>query len=413
MNTIKLITEKDIRDVAALKFDAYPGTTTRQTIDDVVTLITANQKREDVNYYCVHRGDALVGSFNVWDFHMNLRGAMIDAAGVGSVQVALAHKKEKIAYELMQYYLNNLQTKGQSMALLYPFNSAFYHKMGFGFGTLLQQLRIKPGDISAIGKKDKIKKLTIDDAPALTAFYNTQVKKQHGLIQRAVFEFEKLLNNPAMRLYAVIDEGIEGYVMFSFRKGSDESVLVNDLFVNEMLFDHPRAFMQIMSFLKSQSDQIRYLILNTQDEGLLHTIADPRNHMDRLIFSIYQEVSRTGLGIMYRVVDVVRLLDAIKTVQFKNLNLTIAFDIKDSFMPINNKEFITVFKNGYAQLAPNGNADVTISLNIADFSALIMGTNTLHAMVKFGLAIVSDTSLVDTISGAFSLDQKPVCLTYF
>ena len=409
------LTEATLQTTAQIQIDAYPGFAQGMTLENYAERISESNKRPDVDYYCVYNGDKVVGCFNIWDFNMNMRSSMIKAGGIGSIAVDLCHKKEKVCKEAMTFFIDYLRKNGANMALLYPFNSAFYHKMGFGFGTLLHQLRIKPDDLPGGPSKAHITRLTQDDADRLAHFYNSRVGQTHGLIKKSPQEFATRIKLPANKTfgYTAPSGDIRGYVQFQHRKGSDESVLVNDMYITELLFDSPEVFAELMAFIKSQSDQVRYVIINTQDEGLINTIPDPRNHMDRMLFSVYQEVCRTGLGIMYRICDVAGFIKDISNTRFGDLNMKLQLNVTDSFVPDNNRPFLLEFKDGQCRLAPNTIPDAELNIGIADLSSLVLGCVNLKPLVKYGKVTLSDSAYLDALSRAFSVDEKPICLTHF
>ena len=345
---------------------------------------------------------------------MNMRGTMLSAGGLGSVAVDLCRKKEKVCFHIVRNFLNTLRKDGKNIALLYPFNSEFYHKMGFGFGTLLQQFKLCPTVLPGGKSKAHIIRLAENDAEMLTAYYNSKTESTHGLIKKHTHEFTARLKNTATKIFAYVDNSlVQGYIACTFKKGNDESFLVNDLLVNEMFFDNPDVFAELMAFIKSQADQVRYVIINTQDEGIINTIADPRNQTERILFSVYQECCQTGLGVMYRICNIEGFFADIKSRQFGNLNIKIKLNINDSFIPENNKPFLLEFINGQCVVIADGTPDVEISIDIAEFSSMIMGCTSLKSLVKYGKSQISDTKKLDEISRAFSLDEKPVCVTYF
>ncbi|MCL2572437.1 MAG: GNAT family N-acetyltransferase [Defluviitaleaceae bacterium] len=412
MYKFSLMNENNLNEMARIQANAYPGFYQTTPMEQVAERITKASERPEVSYFCAYKEDTMVGGFNIWDFEMNMRQAKIKAGGVGSIAVDLAHKKEKTAREIMKYFITNIRGKGANMALLYPFNSAFYQKMGFGFGTLLQQLRVKPDELPGGGSKANIQRLTEGDAEKLTVFYNSRAAVTHGLITKRTSDFVQSLKLPANRIFAYVDGEVRGYISFQFRKGSEESALVNDMFIGEMLFDSPEVFAQLMSFVKSQADQVRYVIINTQDESIINTIPDPRNHMDRMLFAVYQEVARTGLGVMYRICDVESFLSDIADCKFGDLTMNLHVNISDSFVPENNKIFKLKFENGSCVIA-NTTPDAELTIDIAEFTSLVMGCVTLRSLVKYGKATLSNVAYLDTLSRSFSLDEKPVCLTYF
>jgi len=234
------------------------------------------------------------------------------------------------------------------------------------------------------------------------------------LITKSTREFTARLKNPNNKIFAYVTNGVvRGYILSLFKKGSDESFLVNDLYINEMLFDSPEVFLELMSFLKSQADQVRFCIINTQDEGFLNTIADPRNQTGRILFDVYQECCQTGLGIMYRICDMEKLFADIKGCRFGNLNMKVQFNVNDSFVMENNRPFLLEFKDGQCEIIDSGVPDVEVSIDIAEFSSMVMGCTNLKSLVKYGKAYISYANKLDELSRAFSLDEKPLCVTSF
>jgi predicted acetyltransferase len=413
MYTFSLLDEAKMRSMAVLQMNAYPSIAQNSTVEQYAENLAKTHSRPDVKYYCAFKEDIMVGGYNVWDFNMNMRGGMVKAGGIGGIAVDLLYKKEKVCREIMRNFFGTLKGKGVNLAMLYPFNSAFYHKMGYGFGTLLQQFRIKPSDLPGGKSKAHIIRLSEDSANNLTDFYNLMVKTTHGLIEKNTDEFAARLKNPANKVYAyVCGSSVRGYIVFGFRKGSEESFLVNDMVITEMLFDSAEVFSELMAFVKSQSDQVRYVIINTQDEGFINTVADPRNHMERVLSPVYQECCRTGLGIMYRICDIEGFFSDIQHCRFGNLNLKLLINITDSFIKENNKPFLLEFNDGKCTVG-GGKHNAALSIDIAEFSSLVMGCVNLKPLVKYGKATLSDAAYLDVLSRAFAIDEKPVCLTYF
>jgi len=413
MYTFSLMNEKNTHAMAQQQIDAYPGFMQNISVEQYAESMTDTNNRPNTKYYCAFSGNKLVGGFLMLDFEMNMRQIMVKASGLGMVAVDLNHKKEKVCREIMRYYLNTLRTNGVNVALLYPFNSSFYHKMGFGFGTLLQQFRIKPSNLPSGNSKAHIARLNEDNAEAIAKFYNLRAKTTHGLITKSTDEFAKRLKNPANKVFAYVDGNIRGYIFFQFKKGSDDSALVNDISVNELLFDSPEVFTELMTFMKSQSDQARYIIINTQDEGFINAIADPRNHTERILFPVYQECCRTGLGIMYRICNVETFFADIANCRFGDLSINLKINVNDSFIPENNKPVLLELRNGLCTVTNNSDCDVELNIDIAELSSLVMGCTNLKSLVKYGKATLSNATCLDVLSRSFALDEKPICLTYF
>jgi predicted acetyltransferase len=120
------------------------------------------------------------------------------------------------------------------------------------------------------------------------------------------------------------------------------------------------------------------------------------------------------LGMMYRVIDVERFFEAAPNRNFNRTSLTLGLSIRDSFLPANNGRRVIEFSRGRPIIGKrNAKTDVELSLDIADFSGLIMGACSFHSLWRYGLVKVSDESLVDRIDRLFRVEQAPICVTPF
>jgi predicted acetyltransferase len=345
---------------------------------------------------------------------MNLLNQKILAGGVGSVAVDLLHKKEKVALEIIKFFLYHYKERDASMALLYSFRPDFYKKMGFGFGTSINQFKIKPCDLPKGNSKKNIKFLSKDDAEEMCKFYNSIVNKTNGLIEKCPKEFESLFELETTKIVGYkVDNIILGYLIFYFRKGETGSFVVNDIFVTQMLFDSSEVFLELMSFLNTQSDQIRYVIINTQDENFRFALNDPRNNSDRILVSVYHECSTQGTGIMYRVISIPKLFEDLKDHNFNTINCKLKLSILDSFIPENQGSYVVHFNNGSSSLVETDDYEVELTIDIADFSSLITCAADLKSLHKYGQVQLSDEGYLNTLNALFSSDEKPLCMTDF
>lgn len=412
MYSIVKLKNNEFEKLAEVLSNAYPGVSI--SLEQYKEILQKQNEYSSINFYGAYDNNTLVGGMRLHDFKMNLLQQSITAGGVGSIAVDLLRKKEKVAYEMIKFFLYYFREKGASLALLYPFNPEFYKKMGFGFGTSINQFRVRPKDLPKGTSKKNIKSLTVDDAEAMCRFYNRMVDKTNGLIEKCTKEFESLFNNKSRKIYGYkVDGKILGYMIFDFRKGDVNSFLVNDIFISEMLFENSEVFIELMTFLNSQSDQIRYIIVNTQDENFRFALRDPRNNSDTLLFSAYHECSTQGTGIMYRVINIPKLFHDLREHNFNNQSCKLKLTINDTFMEENNNSFIIHFNNGNAMCLNEGEYDVELSIDIADFSSLITCAVDLKSLYRYGLVKLSSEDYLNKLNTIFASDEKPICLTAF
>lgn len=417
MRVIKRLEECYIESFVEIAANAYPanGIFAKEDKERFKNnIIKTQNEKPNVNFYGVFEDSTLFGGMSYHDFNMNLLSQKIKAGGVGCIAVDLIHKKEKVAIDIIKDFIYHYRNQGAPMALLYPFRPDFYKKMGFGFGTSINQFRVKPCNLPKGTSKMHIQFLNIEDLHELCNFYNKMVMRTNGLIEKYDYEFKILFNNASNKIlaYKVKDE-IKGYVVFQFKKGDTEAFTINDIVIKEFLYEDPEVFLEFMTFFNSQNDQIRYILFNTQDENFRFALEDPRDGADIILTGVYHQCSRQGIGIMYRVIDVFKLFKDLESHNFKNQNCRLKLTITDTLIKENNGSYIIHFNDGKATLNKNKDFDVELMMDISDFSSLITCVVDINSLYRYGKIKISNIEYLKVLNEIFSSDEKPICMTQF
>jgi predicted acetyltransferase len=413
----KLWSDMNFRDFAEIDLNAYPGLkiTSMEEKNKFIENITKIHKENPyVKFYGAFNGDIMVGGMRLHDFKMNLLGHKIPAGGLGSVAVDLLHKKEKVAKEIVTYFINHYRNLGASMVLLYPFRPDFYKKMGFGFGASMNQYKVKPCHIPKGPSKNNVVFVKEEDAALLLNCYNRIFEDTNGLIEKYEQEFIAKIRNPKLKSIAYKRGNIiQGYLFFEFKPSEDGNFLLNDMVINEFLFENNNALEELLTFLNSQQDQIKHVIFNLQDENFRFLLDDPRNDSDNMFTPVYHETNLQGTGIMYRVISTKGLFKDLKSHNFNDVTCKLKLTIVDDFIDDTNESLIINFQEGMASISNKSDYEVEITLNIADFSSLITCSVSFKSLLKYGKAHISNKNYINKVNKLFSTDEKPICLTQF
>lgn len=367
----------------------------------------------DANIYGAFRDDKLVGGMMLHDFNMNFDDVQIKAGGVGFVAVDLLHKKERIAKDIISYFIDHYRQGKVAVAMLYPFRPDFYKQMGFGFGTKMNQYRIKPSSLPRALHKENIHYLTEQDQDGLIDCYNNFAGKTHGMIKRTNIEITNIFASGKTTVIYKQGENVEGYVSFFFKKVGEQSPMNNDIIVKELVYHNLEVFKQLLNFLHTQYDQINRIVINTQDEYFHYLLNDPRDESDNNFAPVYHQSNLQGVGLMYRIIDTALFFGQLEGHSFNNENIKLKLNIVDSFVEENSKPIIVEFKNGKPLVVGGMNYDAEISMDISDFSAMAMGCVEFRALLRLGLAEISDKSYAETVNNLFKTKDKPICTTIF
>lgn len=417
MTEIRRLTEADFDDFVAIVANAYPNwglaeEEARQRTKE--RLLRSHNDDPTSNYYGLFREGRLLGGMRLLDFRMNMLGCTVDAAGLGLVAVHLLHKKEKVARDMVRWFLLRCRERGAVIASLYPFRPDFYKQMGFGYGPRMYRYRVRPAALPKGPSKAHVRYLTADDKSALADCYHRVQRNTHGLNEKTEWELDALFRSAETRVVGCWDgEAVRAYMAFSFKKTSEESFIAHEMHVRQLVCESREALSELLTFLHSQADQVSRIVFTTQDEHFHHLFSDPLDGSDVIMTPLAHQIGTAGLGIMYRVTDVQGLFRALAGRDFGGQTCRLKLAVRDSFLPENDGSVGVDFRDGQAQLENGGDSDAEVRLDISEFSSLVTGVVPFRALYRYGLAEITDAAWVDTVDRIFAVDAKPMCLTDF
>ena len=414
MSEIRPLSEADFEAFVDIFANAYPAMLPSSFGSEDKTKLVERWKKGQTEpdgnlFYGCFRNDILVGGMQLYDFTMNIYGNKVNVSGVGQICVDLAHKKEHVAKDLVEYYLRHYQEKGVCLALLYPFRPDFYRKMGWGYGVKMNQYHFRPKDLQK-GGKTGVDYLNESDVVNVTSCFNRYVQAKHGMIFKKKSYFERMLQRGRVIGYRR-DGRVEGFISFGFKKLYNDHFLLHDIIIRDFVYENPKALSALLTFLHVQLDQVNRIVFETQDPDFHWLIHDPRNGEPN-IFKTSQESNVQGLGVMYRVIDTKLLFQSLNGRNFNDVSIKVKINLADSFLPPNNRAVTVYFKNGYATLVDNGESDVEISVDVSEFSSMIMGVVDFQTLYSYGLAKIGDKKYLHKVDNLFKGD-KPITIEQF
>ncbi|RDU38331.1 GNAT family N-acetyltransferase [Neobacillus piezotolerans] len=416
-STIRKLAGDEFLDFAYIAIQAFPAN--KENTPEYKQKLAANLRRiheesGTIEFYGLFRDRKLLGGMRLHTFEMNLFGKIVPAGGVGLVAVDLLHKKEKVAKELIGHFIRYSREKGASMALLYPFRPDFYKKMGFGYGTKMNQYRIRPDSFPSNGSKEGLAVLGEADKEKIRECYNRYAKKTHGMILKNGFDMDALFKNPDNRVLGAFNgEELNGYIVYGFEQVDKQNFLRNNLVIREFIYETPDALTSIAKFLNSQSDQIERIVLNTQDDGLEYMLGDARNGSEYLIPSVFHETNRAGVGLMYKVIDFNKVIVDLEGRTFNNVTANFTMVVHDSFESGAPAKISFRIEDGKLLKGKAEDCEVEIEMDIADFSSLMAGSVDFGKLHRYGRLKLSRPEFAPLMEQAFRVNEKPFCTTPF
>ncbi len=361
--------------------------------------------------YGLYRAEELLGGMMIYDFNMNFRGTMIPAGGVGLVAVDLLHKRQHVAKEMIEFSIDHFRQREMPIVLLYPFRPDFYKKMGFGYGSKVNQYRIDPASFPMGPSKSNVRYMGKEDKSAILECYDRFAQRTHGMILGMPWEIDFLINNESIHIVGYeVNGNLLGFLSFEFKPF--ETFMVHDLVIRHFIYENAEAFTQLSTFLHTQKDQVQRINVNTLDDQFHFILADTRDGSGQVIPHVYHQSNVQGVGLMYRIVDAPLLFKLIEKRSFGSMACRLKIDLVDSFFPNNNGSTIVNFTDGTPRLGDD-DYEVAIKLDVAELSSLLIGSITFKKLYEYGLAQTSDEGYLDTVNQLFIMENNPVCLTRF
>lgn len=416
MREIREIYAAEMDDFGQISANAYPGADvqTAETRQRFQLRMAEAADRGEMRLLALYEAAEMRGVMRWYDFRMNLFGQEVLAGGIGGVAVDLAHKKRGIATDMLRAFLAHYHEAGAALAALYPFRPDFYRHMGFGYGPPLYGYRFRPSSLPRARGGIHARFLGPEDQQGMVACYDRYAARTHGMMARGPFIWELRFQDGANHFVGVPGEGgLEGYLIFRFEKGDVDHFLSNKIFVRELVYESPAALQALLGFLNTQADQIEEIVYNAFDPLFFYALRDPRAPVgDLLPHVVYHESSTQGLGLMYRLLDIPRFFELLVDHDFGGQTLALAIDLEDGFFAQNAGRTTVTFAEGKPAVAAVAQPDVTMSMDVADFSSLALGCVGARTLFDLGLLRLSDERFLPQVARLFSA-APPICLTSF
>jgi predicted N-acetyltransferase YhbS len=401
--------------LARLLADAYPimRRTTADALAAYARSLAESVAEPGTRWIVAERDGELAGTMRLHDYDMNVRGRDALTGGLGSVAVSLAHKRRGVARAMIAWYLDHNRERGAPFAILHPFRLDFYRAHGFGYGTPVHRYRFAPATLRADGARGATRFLGPGDVDALIACDERVRPSVNGLIRRHRAVVERALNDPALRYIAVEDAGAVRAFMQTTAVPRPDDMLRNrdELLVRDLTYEDYAYRAALLGYLRSQQDQFARVVIESQDDALYLASDDPRDGFDEAVAPpAAHRVAATGLGVMYRIVDVERAFAYVPAAAAP-FSLRVVVD-DPSFAPTRGDWTFRFGPDGAPRLGARA-PDTTLSIGIADLSSVVVGSLRLRDVVRNQLATLEPYTMLDAVDVAFRAPMPPHCTTRF
>ncbi|MFZ5826094.1 MAG: GNAT family N-acetyltransferase [Bacillota bacterium] len=334
-------------------------------------------------------------------FRLHWEGRTLAMGGVASVGSPPETRRRGHVRRLMASALAEMKEREMPLSGLYPFEEAFYRRLGWGDGvaqirhtipvSMLQPLQRAPGEIRRLGGG-------WENWAEFDPIYTRWASARRGPIVRGTeAHWRRRVNGPTHQSYAPLHAAIwspapgaepEGYMLYRFDKTGDD----HNFAIHEWVALTPAALEGLLGFAANHDSRVRAVVIKAlPDLPLWHLIRDPGD-----------TESRIAPAFQIRLVDLARAYAERPWPVGVTGSLTIG--VHDELAPWNSGGWRIQFEAGHATAEPTKLDNPDLLAPIEVWSQIYAGGVTPLQAQRLGRLAVTNPVSLDLLARATAGD---------
>ncbi|CAN5777855.1 enhanced intracellular survival protein Eis [soil metagenome] len=347
-----------------------------------------------------------VAALQLHPLHQWVGGEALPTAGVGTVAVAPTHRRRRIGAELMLAALRAARARGDIASALYPFRTSFYGNLGYGQAGAALQYQVPPGALPDSPERRRIELLEDEQVRAEALdLYGQWARTQNGQLERTARMWQATCAAPDTALvgYRSEEGALEGYAFVVYR--TDLPLRDRFLEVDELVWTTPRARHGLYAWLASLGDQWQQLLIRAlPSQHLGDWIREPRLPAGAApLWRLWAPAATLMLGPMFRLLDVRAAWERRRIVA--GPSMTVAMEVSDAQFPGNSGLVRLGLDGGRVSVLSDGQADLTLRLDVSTLSRLYAGSLTPTAALSADLLECDRRERLTSLDTALALPE--------
>lgn len=367
-------------------------------------------------------GDAVVGCGGAYSFRLAIPGGEVGAAGITAVGVLPSHRRRGILRQMMTWWFDQAQARGEPIAILWASEAAIYQR--FGYGPATQQTFLEaPTDrirfLRPVDTPGRIRIVEPDEAEQLfPPIYEALRAAAPGSIARSEGRWrDELLADAGWsradqgdKVLVVLERDGEasGYAIYRQRSDWDLNGPKGVLTVHEVAALDPVAEQALWQWLFS-------IDLISTVKGWRGPAPHP---LQLMVTEPRRLATRVNDGMWLRIIDLAAALEA----RAYATGGTLRLDVTDDFRPANAGRWeLSVpgapgsgAAGGVARVArADADTDVDLALDVSDLAAVYLGAFRFADLARAGRVRECRPGGLATAEAIFATSRRPGIPTMF
>lgn len=414
---IRRLTKDDMPAYTDIYLNAYPSgkNVSKECYDKYFNRnLQSLLEYDHVNFFGLFENEILISIMKLIDFDINLFGEMNKATGLMSLAVHPLHKKKGIARDMVKFFEDYTVSSGGVVAMLLPFRVDYYRKMGYGYGTKLDEYKIPTHYLPSSNDISNLRLIKKDDISSVLKCHASFVENYHGALNKFEEEIRDMKDDDETRRIGYYEqEELKGYAAFSFERDSEVNYTLNTMQVSELVYADGEVLKKLIAGLRMQADLAQNIVLRTGEADFYHLLEGLEDTSGNYINYGFLQTNISAMGNMYKITDIQSFVEKTNYRRFPADDIKIGFKVYDEFkedwlnfsIVFNTLEDKTNSKWQYVMDIEN--LDVMITTKLSDFSSLLMGSADAASLVRLGVITLSDKSQADRLDRLLHYNQRP------
>lgn len=349
----------------------------------------------------------VVGGSSVATLRMSAPGGRtVPAAGIKQVGVLPSHRRQGINTALMRRQLDDINERGEPVAILHASEAVIYRRFGFGQATFVADLNMETraaAFLPGYQPRGRVRLLPHDEAlPRMRPVYDAVAAARPGMVvvddRWFTWRFSSVHRENALPRYYAVHETAEGeadayavYVVDHVWPAETPQLVLT---VRELMATTPQATADIWRFV-FDIDLVDTVIAGKRpaDDPLWWLMAEPR----RMRFTFSD-------GMYVRLVDVPAALEA----RGYAADGTVTLDVRDAFCPWNEGTYVLAASKGSATCART-DAPPDLACDVTELGATYLGGATFAQLASAGRIEERTEGALTRADAIFRSEPAPWC----
>lgn len=325
-------------------------------------------------------GEQLAAKLHILPLTLFMGDNKFSFGGIAGVATWPEYRRVGHINHLLKQSFVEMKARGYSMSMLHPFLIKFYRKFGYEVTNYTYKYDLTPNDIATYRSTGICKRVTFENQKdTIKKLYEATASAYSLMMDRDDWWWRKRVISEKDTIILYYNEAGEvlGYLIANINN--------SHLRVEEMVYQTADACLSLLQWIKNHDSMVETITLIGQpDQSLAFYLDNPRITLTKKAY------------FMTRIIDFAAFIKNYPYFTVEE-NVQIVFQVEDEYAPWNSGNWlVTIQENQCKQVEKIDQtieADIMFSMDINGLTALLLGSESLENLHRFGVLQVEEKTV--------------------